>query len=180
VGTTPDIRPGDIVRTRATDSLGVTKIRNGSPVQDQTIVQNLVTTQLPVQTAPGVVQVKGYGRDMLVPGQRLAAGSIQVRLVSKVGVFDANARGNIRADTTGALQGTIAYEGTSDVWVATFPGLSAADVALATDPATSAVARWPASRPPTTSGARSPVPSLRATPATSTLRSPSVRAASPR
>ena len=142
VGTTPDIRPGDIVRTRATDALGVTKIRNGSPVQDQTIVQNVVTTQLPVQTAPGVVQVKGYGRDMLVPGQRLAIGSLQVRLVSKTGTFDANARGNIRADSTGALQGTIAYDGATDVWVATFPGLSAADVALALDPATSAVALW--------------------------------------
>ncbi len=142
VGNTPDIKPGDIVRTRATDAFGSTKIRNGSRVQDQTIVQGVVVTQLPVQTAPGVVKVKGYGSDMLVAGQRLASGSIEVRLVSKTAFFDANGRGNIRADSTGALQGVVAFEGTTNNWVATFSGLSAADVALATDPATSAVALW--------------------------------------
>ena len=142
VGNTPDIKPGDIVRTRATDALGVTKIRNGSRVQDQTIVQGIVVTQLPVQTAPGVVKVKGYGSDMLVAGQRLAPGSVEVRLVSKTGFFEVNGRGNVRADSTGALQGLVAFEGTTNNWVATFSGLSPADVALALDPATSAVALW--------------------------------------
>jgi hypothetical protein len=142
VGNTPDIRPGDIVRTRATDAFGVVKIRNGFRVQDQTIVQNPVLTQLPVQTAPGVVKVKGYGRDMLVPGARLASGSVEVRLVSKTGTFAVNGRSNVRADSTGALQGVVAFEGATDNWVATFSGLSAADVALALDPATTAVALW--------------------------------------
>lgn len=146
--TTPDIRPGDVVRAYAVTvlpngNLVPAPARNGVRVADQTPVQEVVVTQNATQTAPGTVVLKGYGRDVRFPGQRLDIGSIEVRIVS-IGAqfFDKSAKRDIRADANGALQGTVAYDGLTDMWTATFTGLTAADVALATDPSSLNVALW--------------------------------------
>jgi hypothetical protein len=139
---TPDIMPGDIVRTQATDAFGVVQVRNGVRVQDQTTVQDLVVTQRPVAVDASTVVVKGYANDLTaVAGTRIPESQIQVRLTGAgVTTFDKNGRSNLR--TGAGLEGTLVYEGATNVWVATFSGLSAADVALATDPTTRNVAIW--------------------------------------
>lgn len=143
VGTTPDIKAGDIVRAFATDALGITQIRNGRDVADQTMVQDLVITQPATQVAPGTVVVKGYTNDVRNVGQRLAIGALEVRLVAAgAAEFEKNARRLLRADVAGAGDGTIAYDGLTNTFVATFSGLSAADVALATDTTTGNVSLW--------------------------------------
>lgn len=145
---TPDIRPGDVVRaysvtTLPNGTLTPVPARNGFRVADQTPVQDVVVTQNATQTAPGTVVVKGYGRDVRFPGQRLDIGSIEVRIVS-IGKQFFNKGGNrdLRADANGVLQGTVAYDGLTDMWTATFTGLTPADVALATDPTSLNVALW--------------------------------------
>lgn len=139
---TPDIRPGDTVRTFATDVFGTVQVRGGVKVQDQTTVQDLVVTQRPVAIDASTVVVKGYANDMTAaPGTRIPAAQIQMRLTAfGVGTFEKNGRSNLRTGT--ALEGTLVYEGNTNVWVATYSGLSPADVALATDPATRNVAIW--------------------------------------
>ena len=140
-GVTPDIRAGDRVRTIAYDQLGNVKVRNALFVKDQTVVQDLVVTQPAASTTPNTVVVKGYARDVLAPGQRLPIGSLEVRLVSTGKfLFALNGR---RALRTGAgLEGTIAYDGVTDMWTATFTGLTPGDVAAATDGTTQSVGLW--------------------------------------
>ena len=142
-GVTPDIQKGDLVRTIAFNGLGAVQVRNGFKVQDETISQDIVITQPPVATNANTVVVKGYANDMLIPGSRIPVGSIEVRLTGAgATTFDANGRSNIRASASGVLDGTVAYDGTTNMWTATYTGLSAADVALATDPTTRMVAIW--------------------------------------
>lgn len=145
---TPDIRPGDVVRAYSVTvlpngSLSPVPARNGFQVADQTPVQDVVVTQNATQIAPGTVVVKGYGRDVRFPGQRLDIGSIEVRIVS-IGkqFFVKGGNRDLRADANGALQGTVAYDGLTDMWTATFTDLTPADVALATDPTSLNVALW--------------------------------------
>ncbi|MBU6317457.1 MAG: IPT/TIG domain-containing protein, partial [Acidobacteria bacterium] len=117
--------------------------RNGVNVADQTPVQDVVITQNATQTAPGTIVVKGYARDVRFPGQRLDIGSIEVRIVSiGAAFFDKSAKRDIRADANGALQGRVAYDGLTDMWTATFTGLTQADVALALDPTSLNVGLW--------------------------------------
>ena len=144
---TPDIRPGDIVRTRVYDDvlerLAVDK--NGRYVSDQTMVEDLVLTQRATQTAADTVVVKGYGRSAR-NGGRLGIGSMEVRLIAAgVNTFDTlggRPRRLLRADSTGTADGLIAYVGNTDRWIATFSGLSPADVALAIDGTTLSKALW--------------------------------------
>ncbi|MFM7687694.1 MAG: choice-of-anchor D domain-containing protein [Actinomycetota bacterium] len=147
-GVTPDIKPGDVVRAYAVvatpnGTLVQAPPRNGVQVADQTPVQDVVITQNATQTAPGTVVVKGYGRDVRFPGQRLDIGSIEVRIIS-IGqqFFVKGGNRDLRADANGALQGTVAYDGLTDMWTATFTGLTPADVALALDPTSLNVALW--------------------------------------
>lgn len=140
-GVTPDIRAGDHVRTIAYDQLGNVKLRNGRFVKDQTVVQDIVVTQPAASTTAGTVVVKGYARDVLAPGQRLPIGSLEVRLVSTGQfLFDKNGRRELRTGT--GLDGSIAYDGATDMWTATFTGLTPGDVAAATADTTSSVGLW--------------------------------------
>ena len=147
VSGTPDIRPGDIVRTRVYDDATslLAKDKNGRYVSDQTMVEDLVLTQRATQTAADTVVVKGYGRSARTGG-RLGIGTIEVRLIAAgVAEFDTlggRPRRLLRADSTGTADGVIAYVGSSDMWVATFRGLSANDVALAIDGTTLSKALW--------------------------------------
>ena len=145
---TPDIKPGDVVRAYSVNvlpdgSLAPVARRNGVQVADQTPVQDVVITQNATQTAPGTVVVKGYGRDVRFPGQRLDIGAIEVRIIS-IGnqFFDKGGKRDLRADANGVLQGTVAYDGLTDMWTATFTGLTPADVARALDPTSLNVALW--------------------------------------
>lgn len=147
-GDTPDIKPGDLVRAYSVvvgpnGTLVPAGLRNGVRVADQTPVQDIVITQNATQTAPGTIVVKGYGRDVRVPGGRLDIGAIEVRIVSIGGAFfDKSTKRDLRADANGALQGRVAYDGLTDMWTATFTGLTAADIALATDPTSINMALW--------------------------------------
>jgi hypothetical protein len=115
-GITPDIKPGDVVRAYGVvalpdGTLAQAPLRNGVQLADQTPVQDVVVTQNATQTGPGTVVVKGYGRDVRFPGQRLDIGAIEVRIISIGGVFfDKSAKRDLRADANGALQPTTASQ----------------------------------------------------------------------
>ncbi|MFZ4720887.1 MAG: choice-of-anchor D domain-containing protein [Ilumatobacteraceae bacterium] len=144
---TPDIRPGDIVRTRVYDDATqlLAKDKNGRYVSDQTMVEDLVLTQRATQTAADTVVVKGYGRSAR-SGGRLGIGSVEVRLIAAgVNNFDTlggRARRLLRADSSGTADGVISYVGNTDIWIATFSGLSAHDVALAINDTTLSKSLW--------------------------------------
>lgn len=144
---TPDIRPGDIVRTRVYDDATqlLAKDKNGRYISDQTMVEDLVLTQRATQTAADTVVVKGYGRSAR-SGGRLGIGSVEVRLIAagqnEFDTLGGRVRRLLRADSSGTADGVISYVGNTDIWVATFSGLSAHDVALAIDGTTLSKALW--------------------------------------
>jgi hypothetical protein len=111
---TPDIRPGDVVRT--TTAAGVS---------DQTTVAG-VTAALPVQIDATTVQVHGTAQD--AAGAQLPLNQIEQRLLNP-DRFD-NGRRTLRAPG----DGTLAYDAAGSInWTATYTNLSAADMAKALD-----------------------------------------------
>ncbi len=115
---TPDIRPGDLVR-----------VTNAQGVADQTIVVG-VQARRPVQTAAGTVVIRGTAVDE--NGNPLPLGQLEQRLVSGGDLFASNGSRTLRADSSGALDGTLSYDAPgSTSWTATYTGLSADDVTRA-------------------------------------------------
>jgi hypothetical protein len=111
---TPDIRPGDVVRT--TTAAGVV---------DQTTVAN-VTAGLPAQVDATTVVVRGTAQDAV--GAQLPLAQIEQRLLNP-DRFD-NGRRTLRANG----DGTLVYDAPGSVnWTATYTNLSAADMAKALD-----------------------------------------------
>lgn len=118
LGTTPDILPGDVVRTTVV----------GPGLQDQTTTAN-VTADSPTNPAPGTIVITGTAQD--AAGNPLPAAQIEERLVSGGNLFDRNGKRTLRASAAGA-DGTLAYDAAGSVhWTATYTELTDADVARA-------------------------------------------------
>ena len=117
---TPDIRPGDIIR-----------VTNAAGVPDQTVVVG-VTAERPIQVNANTVVVHGVAVDE--NGVRLPIGQIESRLVTgTVNSFDVNGRRLLRADSGGTGDGILVYDGATANWTATYTNLTAADVTKALD-----------------------------------------------
>lgn len=115
--TTPDILPGDVVRTTV----------EGSGTQDQTRTAN-VTADAPANPAPGTIVVTGTAQSP--SGDPLPLDEIEQRLVANRDAFDLNGRRTLRASA--GSDGTLAYDSPASVhFTATYTGLSAADVTRA-------------------------------------------------
>jgi hypothetical protein len=125
-GTTPDIRPGDIVQV---DIVG----GPNAGTADATTVRN-ITAKRPVQTAPDTVVVHGTAQDSFtaIPGNPLDIALLEHRLVAPGNIFEKNGRRTLRATSVAGSEGTLAYDAPGSInWTATYSGLSAADVTLA-------------------------------------------------
>jgi fibronectin type 3 domain-containing protein len=136
VGTTPELRTNDKVRVLAYGPDGT--LRSA----DQTTVGNVVA-KTAVKVADddpatpegeGVVTVQGRaaGHD----GAPLPLDQLEQRLVaSSAEPFGRSGKRTLRADSTGAGEGSLAYDTVDNSdgtrWTATYTGLDAADVALA-------------------------------------------------
>jgi hypothetical protein len=115
--TTPDILPGDVVRTTA----------QGSGAQDQTTTAN-VTADAPTNPAPGTVVITGTAQDS--SGKPLPLAQVEQRLVANKDLFDLNNKRTLRAGVGG--DGTFVYDSPSSIhFTATYTGLGDADVARA-------------------------------------------------
>jgi hypothetical protein len=118
-GTTPDLRPGDIVRLVAKDAAGA------ETSVDQTTVAD-VTAQRPLQTAPGTVEI--HGTAVAPGGGQFPIAQLEQRLItSSQNPFTKSGKRTLRSATDGA----VSYDGTSTRWTARYTGLSADDVTRA-------------------------------------------------
>jgi hypothetical protein len=128
VGVTPDIRPGDRVRTTARDPLGNTR------VIDETSVAN-VTAKQPVEASPGTIQI--HGTAQRADGTPIPLGDLEQRLVAPRDTFNLNGRRTVRATAAGGSDGTLSYDPVGPTnpaginWTATYTNLDAADVTRA-------------------------------------------------
>lgn len=123
LGTTPDMRPGDVIR-----------ITDGAGVAEQTTIANitaerpLVTTIDPV-TGGGTVQVHGIAQDLA--GRPLPAAQVENRLVANRDAFDLNGRRTVRSGGAGT-DGTLTYDAAGSVrWTATYVFQTPNDLARA-------------------------------------------------
>ena len=126
---TPDIRPGDRVRTTARDQLG--NIRT----VDETTVANVVAKR-PVQVAFDTVVI--HGTAQTGTGAPIDITQLEQRLVAPRDAFDLNGRRTLRATSVaGANDGLLTYDPVDPAnptginWTATYTGLTAADVTRA-------------------------------------------------
>ncbi len=123
-GTTPDIRPGDVVEI---DIVG----GPNADTADATTVAN-ITAQRPVQTAAGTVVI--HGSAVANDGvSQIPVAQIEQRLVANRDAFDLNGRRTLRAVAAPATaDGDLSYDGPGlTTWTATYSGLDAADVTRA-------------------------------------------------
>ena len=133
-GVTPDIRPGDRVRTtrKAADTLGGVSVGTVLGI-DETTVAN-VTAKRPSEAGPGVIEVRGtaVAADGRTP---IDITQLEQRLVVPRDRFDVNGRRTLRATSTpGASDGLLTYDGTgSKNWTATYTGLQPADMTRAVE-----------------------------------------------
>src|SRR5262249_41342975 len=120
-GTTPDIRPGDVVRI---DIVGGPRAGRS----DATVVSN-VTDVAPVQDGPDVV-IHGTAQD--AAGNPIPLAQIEQRLVTSGGLFDVNGRRTLRAGGAGGGEGTLTYDAPGSThWTARYAGLDATDISTA-------------------------------------------------
>jgi hypothetical protein len=125
-GTTPDIRPGDVVQIDIVDG-------PNAGIADATTVMN-ITAKRPVQTAPDTVVVHGTAQDSFtaIPGNPLPIAEIEHRIVAPGSLFELNGRRTLRATNVAGSEGTLDYDAPGSInWTATYSGLSPADVTLA-------------------------------------------------
>jgi hypothetical protein len=115
-GTTPDIRPGDIVR-----------VTTASGVADQTTVANVVAGR-PVRIDATTVEIHGFAMD--AAGAPLPIDQLEQRMIGSSGdPFDLSGTRSLRASADGGEQGTLTYDAPGSVnWTATYTNLTADDV----------------------------------------------------
>ncbi|MDQ1482216.1 MAG: hypothetical protein QOF35_292, partial [Actinomycetota bacterium] len=113
-GVTPDIGPGDVVQVLTAPGAG-----------DQTPTSGVTVTSPATETAPGsgIVVMTGTAPDATAPGGRTPIDQLNSRIIAKKELFS-NGKRLLRADSTGAKGATIAYDGLSSNWTATFSGLN--------------------------------------------------------
>ncbi|NUO34865.1 MAG: Ig-like domain-containing protein [Dermatophilaceae bacterium] len=106
-GVTPNIRPGDVI-----------EILTGPGEGDRTTTANVIVTQPATKLDATTVQIKGTA--IAPDGGQIPIDQLEARVIAPNQRFS-NGKRSIRADFTGAADGTIAYDtptGTS--WTATF------------------------------------------------------------
>ncbi|GAB2748106.1 hypothetical protein GCM10027039_02200 [Terrabacter koreensis] len=122
-GVTPNIRPGDVI-----------EILTGPGEGDSTTTASVIVTQPATKIDATTVQIKGTA--VTPGGAQIPVDQLEARVIAPNQRFS-NGKRSIRADFTGAADGTLAYDtpaGTS--WTATFrlpgsiDGLSDADRAV--------------------------------------------------
>src|SRR4051812_11766851 len=140
-GVTPDIRPGDRVRTTARDQAG--NIR----AIDETTVANVVAKR-PVQTGVDTVVIHGTAQN--ADGSPIDITQLEQRLVAPRDAFDANGRRTLRATSVaGVSEGVMSYDADgSTAWTATYSGLDAADAPRALNAESRIL--WPGTNPAAT------------------------------
>jgi hypothetical protein len=120
---TPDISPGDIVRTTIASSATAGNVG----VQDQTTTAN-VTTQAPTNPSSGRIVVHGTART--AAGARLPDGQVEQRFVTTGNLFQRNGKRTLRAGGAAPATdgGKFSWDGSTTNWTVEYTGLSAADV----------------------------------------------------
>jgi hypothetical protein len=120
---TPDIRPGDRVRTTRRTALGAML------GIDETTVANVVAHR-PVQTAFDTVVIHGTAQN--ANGTPIDITQLEQRLVAPRDAFDLNGRRTLRASSVPGADGVLSWDiGGGTAWTATYTGLDAADVTRA-------------------------------------------------
>lgn len=132
IGTTPDMRTGDIVREIAYNADGSMRVVNQTTTSNVVAKKPVLVKAASGTAADGVVEVHGYAAD--VNGQPIPAGQVESRLIANRDLFDFNNRRVIRAGGAGK-DGTFTYDTVDNPtgvnWTATYSGLDADDVARA-------------------------------------------------
>ena len=130
-GVTPEIRPGDVVRTVAYGADGNVR------TIDQTRTANVTATKVSIikpassaTTKDGVVEITGTA--VAPDGKPLPIGQIEQRLVANRDAFDATGKRTLRAGGAGGGDGTMSYDTTKNPlginWTTRYAGLSSDDV----------------------------------------------------
>src|SRR5919199_5003061 len=126
-GVTPELRPGDVVRTTAYNPDGTVR------TVDQTRTANVSATDVtivqPATTATandGVVEI--HGTAMGADGKPLALGQIEQRLVANRDLFDSTGKRTLRAPGNGDISYDTANNPRGVNWTATYGGLDSDDV----------------------------------------------------
>ena len=126
-GVTPEIRPGDVVRTAAYGVDGNLR------AVDQTRTSNVTATKVSIVKAAtsatakdGVVEI--YGTAVGPNGKPIALDHIEQRLVANRDAFDLTARRTLRAPGNGTLTYDTVNNPTGENWTATYSGLTSDDV----------------------------------------------------
>ena len=132
IGTTPDIRTGDIIREIAYNSDNSIRVVNQTTTSNVVAKKPVLVRAASGTAADGVVDVHGY--TMTANGEPIPVAQVQSRLIANRDAFDLNARRTIRAGGV-AKDGTFAYDTVGNPmgvnWTATYSGLTADDVARA-------------------------------------------------
>jgi hypothetical protein len=112
-GTTPDIRPGDVVR-----------VLTAADVGDQTSVGNVIVTQPATKINASTVVMKGTA--VATGGGQLPADQLEARVVAANQSFALNGRRTLRAGAPGSgEEGEVVYDGPGlTTWTATWTGLT--------------------------------------------------------
>lgn len=112
-GTTPDIRPGDVVRVLTAPDVG-----------DQTSVGNVTVTQRATKINASTVVMKGTA--VATGGGQLPADQLEARVVAANQSFALNGRRTLRAGAPGSGEdGVVVYDGPGlTTWTATWNGLT--------------------------------------------------------
>ncbi|MDQ1060621.1 hypothetical protein QFZ23_004522 [Arthrobacter globiformis] len=112
-GTTPDIRPGDVVRVLTAPDVG-----------DQTSVGNVTVTQPATKINASTVVMKGTA--VAPGGGQLPADQLEARVVAANQSFALNGRRTLRAGAPGSGEdGVVKYDGPGlTTWTATWTGLT--------------------------------------------------------
>lgn len=130
LGTTPDMRTGDIVREIAYNADGSIRVVNQTTTSNVVAKKPVLVKAATGAASDGVVEVHGYAAD--VNGQPIPAAQVESRLIANRDLFDYNSRRVIRAGGAGK-DGTFSYDTVGNPtgvnWTATYSGLSADDVA---------------------------------------------------
>ncbi|MEA2156528.1 MAG: large repetitive protein, partial [Solirubrobacteraceae bacterium] len=120
---TPDILPGDIVRTTVDSSTTAANVG----VQDQTTTAN-VTTQAPTNPSSGRIVVHGTAKT--ATGARLPDAQVEQRFVTTGNLFQRNGKRTLRAGGAAPATdgGKFSWDGSTTNWTVEYTNLSASDV----------------------------------------------------
>lgn len=127
-GVTPDIRPGDILRTTTAQN-----ISDQTTLPSITAYRPIMKTAATTGLADGVIEVHGtaFVRDAAGTVVPLTPAAFENRLIANRDLFDLNGRRVLRAGGAGS-DGTLVFDAPGSInWTATYTGIDADDMARA-------------------------------------------------